>query len=295
MNPLGSFPRSLLRYCAALAMLLALSGCIAAVAVPLVAGGMLKARDTARVRAATRISKAPGEPKGRAPNAAPSASVTVRLATAEEIAKFENPGQSAAPPNEPSAYDLWRPFFDYALTHAKAHATAPEAALPSAVLAAGGNIAAPIRRPCTSPHPAVIIDLDEGSTPFSPSNAGIAPPDVANGLQRLRQAGVVILWISQLPSARVADVAGALRASGFDPKNADQLLLRRGSDDRKQALRADSTADVCVIAIAGDRRADFDELFDYLRNPAGAAGLYPMMDQGWFLMPAPFGTSLPEQ
>jgi len=41
-----------------------------------------------------------------------------------------------------------------------------------------------------------------------------------------------------------------------------------------------------VVAIAGDERGDFDELFDYLRDPGSAVGLYPMMGEGWFLVPS---------
>ncbi|MBO0750424.1 MAG: hypothetical protein J2O44_08355, partial [Porphyrobacter sp.] len=99
-------------------------------------------------------------------------------------------------------------------------------------------------------------------------------------------AGVVVLWISRLPAARAADVARALRTSGLDPQGQDQLLLIRNGDDRKQVLRQDAEKDVCIVAIAGDERGDFDELFDYLRNPEGAAGLYPLMGHGWFLVPS---------
>ena len=77
-------------------------------------------------------------------------------------------------------------------------------------------------------------------------------------------------------------------------RSRDQMLLIRGPDDRKQVLRIQANADVCIVAIAGDRRGDFDELFDYLRNPAGAVALYPMMRAGWFLIPAPLGTGEPE-
>ena len=64
------------------------------------------------------------------------------------------------------------------------------------------------------------------------------------------------------------------------------MLLVRGPDDRKQLLRADANNDVCVVAIAGEQRGDFDELFDYLRNPDAAIGLDLMMDNGWFLVPS---------
>ena len=44
-----------------------------------------------------------------------------------------------------------------------------------------------------------------------------------------------------------------------------------------------------VPAIAGDRKADFDEVFDYLRNPDGpvAIALEQFIGAGWFLAPPP--------
>ena len=120
-----------------------------------------------------------------------------------------------------------------------------------------------------------------------------APAGVAAGLAHLRDAGVVVLWISKLPAARAADAARALRNSGLDPRRQDQLLLLRRAQDRKQLLREDASDDVCIVAIAGDRRSDFDELFDYLRNPGSAAGLDAMLGNGWFLVPTLDGAATP--
>ena len=39
--------------------------------------------------------------------------------------------------------------------------------------------------------------------------------------------------------------------------------------------------------MAGDDRADFDELYDYLRDPDGAITLEKMFGNGWFLTPPP--------
>ena len=99
----------------------------------------------------------------------------------------------------------------------------------------------------------------------------------------------MVLWLSALPSARVGEVAEALRVSGLDPEGRDPLLLARGPVDRKQALREEANKDVCVIAIAGDRKGDFDELFDYLRDPAAAASVESYLGVGWFLVPPPLG------
>ena len=73
----------------------------------------------------------------------------------------------------------------------------------------------------------------------------------------------------------------------------DQFLLIRNGDDRKQLLREDANQDVCIVAIAGDQRSDFDELFDYLRDPNAAIGLDAMLGDGWFLVPPPLESSRP--
>ena len=58
-------------------------------------------------------------------------------------------------------------------------------------------------------------------------------------------------------------------------------------EDRKQVRRWDAARNYCVLAIAGDKRSDFDELYDYLRNPDGAVALEHMFDNGWFVTPPP--------
>jgi hypothetical protein len=102
---------------------------------------------------------------------------------------------------------------------------------------------------------------------------------------RLRAAGVLVMWISRLDANRVEDVAAALQRTGLDPTGRDPILLTLGDGDRKQSLRQQAAESACVIAIAGDRREDFDELFGYLRDPAGAANFDTMIGSGWFLVP----------
>ena len=134
----------------------------------------------------------------------------------------------------------------------------------------------------------MIVDLDTETAPFAPGGTGVPAPGLAEGLARLREAGIVVLWVSQASANEVRKVADALLLSGLDPTGHDPLLLMRNAQDRKQTLRLEANLDVCVIAIAGDRRGDFDELFDYLRNPDAATGLEGMIGSGWFVAPAPF-------
>ena len=56
---------------------------------------------------------------------------------------------------------------------------------------------------------------------------------------------------------------------------------------------ADFAAEFCVVALAGDERADFDELFQYLKNPAAAAPLEALIGKGWFLIPQPLTSPSP--
>ena len=260
------------RLCLGLALLPMLGGCVAAVAVPLLAGGTLTQVTKHRVHAATAVKpqkqkKRPAK-KGAATEPAPVVVVT--------------PLRELPPPSS-AADDPWQKFFAYALDHRQPGGKAGTSS--SAVLQPNPSLDLPQRRICEKPFPAVVIDLDDTVAPFAPEHLTSAPTGVAEGLAKLREAGVVVLWISQLPSSRAADVAQALRKAGLDPQGTDQLLLIRGKDDRKQLLRDNASDDVCIVAIAGDKQSDFDELFDYLRVPGSAVGLYPMMGNGWFLVP----------
>lgn len=190
----------------------------------------------------------------------------------------------------PSPGDLvsqspWQTFFDYALAQGAALADARRPQ--SALISPDGILVDANRRPCASRYPAVIVDLDKAGEAFSPDAGARAPAGLAAGLARLREAGIVVLWLSSLPASRVGQVAAALRAADLDPEGKDQFLLIRYAEDRKQVLREEANRDVCVVAIAGDERSDFDELFDYLRDPSSAIGLDVMLGNGWFLVPPP--------
>jgi hypothetical protein len=268
----------------ALGLLPLLSGCLGAVALPLLAGGAFMVRDKHKVRAATPVPS-------------PSPSVTLETQQARDAVVSVEPGtrleittlRELPRPSETAARSLmsesWEQFFTYALGKSMPDGGETRT-LRSALLRSPPSLTAPVRRDCPAQYAAVVIDLDDQSAPFAPELLRAAPGGIAEGLARLREAKMTVLWISRLPAARAADVAGALRTSGLDPQGQDQLLLIRNGGDRKQVLREDANLDVCPIAIAGDERSDFDELFDYLRNPGGAVGLYPMMGDGWFLVPS---------
>jgi hypothetical protein len=258
---------------AALALLHSLSGCVAvAVAIPVAAAAGMIGKNV-RVRAATPVP----ERRGDEADVALAAPRTAGGATLTALSTLPAPSIAG------TAGDPWRPFVDYALRRATDKRQTESALLgPNAMTALQ-----PRRLACPQKPPAVIVDLDTGAAPFTPGSTGLPSPGLAEGLARLRQAEIVVLWVSQASANDVRKVADALRLSGLDPTGRDPLLLMRNAADRKQTLRQEANLDVCVIAIAGDRRADFDELFDYLRDPATADGLETMLGSGWFIAPAP--------
>ena len=252
-----------------------LGGCIGVAALPLLAGGAMIRGGHATIRAATpRPAANPGLlAAGREMTAGTGVVLTSLTAL--------------PPPDAASAGgDPWRLFFSYALERA---AAANDRATRSVLLESGTSLALPRMRECEAKVPAVLIDLDPDTRPFIPAAAHAPPAALVEGLAKLREAGVAVVWISALPASYVAGVAEVLQASALDPAGKDPLLLARSRDDRKQTLREEANRDVCVIAVAGDRKADFDELFDYLRDPASAAGLDSLLGAGWFIVPPPLG------
>ena len=157
--------------------------------------------------------------------------------------------------------------------------------LPSALLANPSQLDGK-RRPCDFGPPAVLIDLDEKGRVFDPN--ALAPTydrDSFGHLSRLRESGIAIGWISALTAENAGDVREALVVSGLDVKGEDALVLFRYPNDRKQTRRMEFGREHCLLAIAGDERADFDELFEHLVQPAAAFGLEPLIGTGWFLLP----------
>ncbi|WP_420605904.1 hypothetical protein [Novosphingopyxis sp.] len=156
----------------------------------------------------------------------------------------------------------------------------------SAVLMPNVDITAPETFGCGGKPNGVLIDLDSaGPSATSPFRNAIAT--LADAVGRLRAADIALVWLSDDPAAPDR-IAAIMHEAGFDgPEPGTLLLLPRGRDDRKQERRWDAARNYCILAISGDRRSDFDELYDYLRKPDGAAALAPMFGKGWFLTPPP--------
>lgn len=151
---------------------------------------------------------------------------------------------------------------------------------------------------CGERPPAVIIDLDDsvlGSEPVigSAPTGWQASAGLADGLERLRTAGVAILWMTDAPFYQLDEIRARLRETGLDGGGRDPIYAQRGSSDRKQLRRLDAAAAWCIVAAAGDRQADLDEVYDYLVRPEAAVQLDRLWDQGWFITPAPIQRTPP--
>ena len=94
----------------------------------------------------------------------------------------------------------------------------------------------------------------------------------------------MIAWLSDFSVNQSGALRTALEQSGLDPRGEDIISLRRDGDDRKQLRKENLAGITCIIAIAGDERADFDERYKYLRNPEAGAELEPLIGDGWFLI-----------
>ena len=98
---------------------------------------------------------------------------------------------------------------------------------------------------------------------------------------------MAIGWITDLAHGDARAVRARLRASGLDPAGQDAFFVRRYPRESKQERRRAIGTTHCVLAIAADGREDFDNLYQHLRDPAGAAPLEAMLGDGWFLIPNP--------
>ena len=177
--------------------------------------------------------------------------------------------------------------YSSAIAAAGEDGTAPLSAMLKDAIAIDGQ-----RRRCAAgEQPVAVIDLDPKGGVFAPPASPAQQPGLALGLAVLRDAGVVITWLSDLSVNQSGALRTALEQSGLDPRGEDIISLRREADDRKQQRKDNLAGITCIIAIAGDERADFDERFIYLRSPAAGAELEPIIGDGWFLIEPVF----PEQ
>jgi hypothetical protein len=105
------------------------------------------------------------------------------------------------------------------------------------------------------------------------------------GLRQLRAFDVEVLWIAdedQVPSLRAA-LKGKGHAAGGD----GPILTTSPGFERKELVRREATRAFCIVAVAGARRSDVEELYAFLRKPDAALGLERYWNAGWFVLPSP--------
>lgn len=215
------------------------------------------------------------------PLAASSAMIGGPERQARADARTVVPADRAAAATAPAT--PYRGFLGYALAESARHPT--DERRRSAVLADPGSLQ-PATTDCAILPPAVLIDLDPAGE--AAQIDAIAPdPALADGLADLRAQDTAVFWISRLSAAEAGTLRRRLVETGLDPAGRDILLLMRRAGDRKQLRREELARSHCLLAIAGDERADFDELYSYLRDPAAASALEVLIDRGWFLVPTP--------
>jgi hypothetical protein len=238
------------------------SGCVAA-AVPLAAGAALM--------------------RGRSQAADPVASPPAAQASAASDLKVTRLALTALPPPDPAAaarHSAMAALRDYALAQL---ATPPSAGQrPSALLSRASHLRAD-RASCTAMRPAVFVDLDPGRGTFDPLAPGRPDSALATTLAELRANNVTVVWFSRLGAGFADATRTALAEAGMDPRGSDELILLSTLDERKQTRRDEVAKRLCPIALVGDERADFDELYLYLKQPDAAIALDAMIGRGWFL------------
>jgi hypothetical protein len=258
-----------------------LSGCVAAV-VPVVAGG-LAAR-------AHMDGKPGGLAKGEHRNASPTKSAALPPSGIPGVgASLQITGLTALPRPDEAADAVGGSFAAFVRFALAAAQPKPGQPLRSALIDPATLTSRPARADCGSQPRAVVIDLDPGKAAFDLDDPPAAAPHLTEQLATLRAAGLTILWQASLPADAAERLHVTLTAVGLDPERADRLLLIRKPGERKQVRRHEAARDWCILAVAGDAKGDFEEAFDYLRDPGGilASALSANLGDGWFLTEQP--------
>ncbi len=271
----------------ALALMPLLSSCVAAV-LPLAAAGVIgnKIRTDALKSVSEYEAEARGETSGNVTDntaqggpdmGAPGNAAESKAALLQYLESFRQKHSS----------ETYGGFVDFSLSQAKKYGEGES--ISSVILESGFSVTSPTFMPCGGLPPAVMIDLDDhiGSQAVSPLNDTQLITELAASLSVLRQSEITILWLSDQSTEEAADIIASLRSANLLGDGDDFLSLDRGGKDRKQLRRQEASSRFCIIAMAGDRKSDFDELYDYLKKPGSFTALNSMWNAGWFEKPIP--------
>lgn len=279
-----------------------LSGCVAAAIPAIAAGAMVRGDRDDRGQAAQETRASAASPHG-GNSAQPPATAPETLAAEAAAAPAREAIELPPPPAGTMTTMAGAPFagdYDEFLSFAQRQMQrrAEGEALTSVVLVRNFSLDRPEYTACEDRAAAVIVDLDDAvlgaeAAVGTTQTGWQAAPGLPEGLTRLRNADVTILWMTDAPFYRLDEIRSRLRETELDPEGRDPVYAQRGSSDRKQLRRLDAAAAWCIIAAAGDRQADLDEVYDYLIRPEAAVQLDRLWDQGWFITPAPIQAAPP--
>tara|TARA_B100000678_G_scaffold14197_1_gene11217 strand:+ start:598 stop:1497 length:900 start_codon:yes stop_codon:yes gene_type:complete len=277
-----------------------LSGCVA-LAVPVATGLVMGGRmqDDARSKTAgeseqgtpaseeTDIAAATGpvETGGEAPGS--DAEAQVELLASSKVAGVAPYAEMPAPSGVATVDDG----HDYTALFAKVTAIAQrdpfsEEKRLSAMLANPADLK-PDRAECAFAQTAVLVDLDPGEEAAPLDEDVAAAESLVRVLATLRAQEVAVLWLSRHTAVAAGAVRRMLLRTGLDPRGTDELYLVRYETESKATRRADAAKDYCVVAIVGDQKGDFDELFAFLKDEKAAFTLDPLIGEAWFIAPPP--------
>lgn len=264
-----------------------LGGCVAAAIIPMAASGTVVGKTAIDGPAAKGRAKRSQQPQVTLDKGASVAPPPAAVAPLQEASGAETvaPANQAAPADPPA--DPYAALAAYVLSKsAEPRKAAPRT---SALLDQSSLSGVPEMAKCGGGRPALVLDLDPGTKPFDLSDPPAPARGLADRLRGIRATGTAVVWLASVPDTARKELATILKATGLDPLGIDGFLLLRGNETRKQQLLNRAGDEWCVIAVAGDRKGDFDEVFDYLRNPDGpvALALEQHLGRGWFLVPPP--------
>lgn len=266
----------------------ALQGCVVAAAAPLAAAGVAIAkgkRETPRAPlvATTRPAAQGLSRSTELPSLPVASSVPTPTVSASDRAIVLS-GLTAMP--APTARDIGASdgailsFARHALD--RAEASPANASTRSALLASPGALGTD-RATCRDRPAMVLIDLDPGRNAFDPLAPSRTDPALVDALATLRERDVVIAWQTRLGENFADVVRSALARTGLDPRGEDRLEVLGSLDERKQTRRDALAKTHCIVAILGDERADFDELYLYLKDRDAVVPPDAIIGNGWFL------------
>ncbi len=195
-----------------------------------------------------------------------------------------DPGNSATVVAAQSGTDAYRAFYDWAMD--KLENVPPGGGRESMLLLDPPSLD-PALQLCGNLPPAVLIDLDPANGLLPLVGADNPNPALSGYLAVLRARGVTVYWISGHGPNAASAIRQRLARSALDPAGVDPLIVTRFAGESKQERRYALGDSNCLLAILGDHRADFDELYDFVLDPVMAAPLEGLVENGWFIAPSP--------